>query len=283
MMTNQIKTVFLMTLMAVLIMTLGQIMGGSQGVIVAFFIALALNLGAYWFSADLVLAKSRARVIGPGESPGLYQLVEHLAGRAGLPTPKVAIVNDPVPNAFATGRNPKHAVVAVTQGLVNMMSREELAGVLGHELAHVKHRDILICSIVAVMASAIMFVANMAKFAALFGGSNRSRGGGNALAGIIMALVAPLAAGLIQAAVSRSREYLADDGGADIAGSSLGLASALEKLQQTSQGRGGPAGVSPETASLYIVNPLSPRALSSLFATHPPTEERIARLRGMVP
>jgi heat shock protein HtpX len=155
-MTNQIKTVFLMVLLAVLIMAIGQILGDAKGVAVAFVISLVMNLGAYWFSADIVLAKSKARVVGPGEAPQLYQLVEHLAGRAGLPTSKVAIVGHPTPHAFATGSNPKHAVVAVTQGLLNMMSREELAGVLGYELTHVKHRDILIGSIVAVMASAIM-------------------------------------------------------------------------------------------------------------------------------
>ncbi|MDR3203638.1 MAG: zinc metalloprotease HtpX [Deltaproteobacteria bacterium] len=282
-MTNQIKTVFLMVLLAVLIMTIGQILGGAKGVAVAFVISLVMNLGAYWFSADIVLAKSKAKVVGPGEAPQLYQLVEHLAGRAGLPTPKVAIVGDPTPNAFATGRNPKHAVVAVTQGLLNMMSREELAGVLGHELTHVKHRDILIGSIVAVMASAIMFAANLAKFGAVFRGSYRNRGGFNPIVVLLLAVLAPLAACLIQAAVSRSREYLADDGGADIAGSSMGLATALEKLERTAQGSGGPVGATPETASLYIVNPLSARSFAGLFSTHPPTQERIARLRGLRP
>ncbi|MDR2456187.1 MAG: M48 family metalloprotease, partial [Deltaproteobacteria bacterium] len=209
-------------------------------------------------------------------------LVEHLAQRAGLPTPKVAIVNDPAPNAFATGRNPANAVVAVTTGLLTLVSREELAGVLGHELTHVKHRDILIGSVAAVMAGVIMFLANMAKYAMVFGGGRGrdGRGGVNPIAGILMALLAPLAAALIQAAISRSREYLADDGGADIAGSSLGLASALEKLQNAA-GRLPTRTATPETASLYIINPLSAGSFRSLFATHPPTEERIARLRGM--
>ncbi|MDR1658028.1 MAG: zinc metalloprotease HtpX [Deltaproteobacteria bacterium] len=282
-MDNRIKTCLLLTGMAVIIMTLGQIIGGSQGLIIAFIIALVTNIGVYWFSASLVLAKTRARVVGPADAPDLYKLVEHLAGRAGLPTPKVAIVDDPAPNAFATGRNPQNAVVAVTTGLLKLVNREELAGVLGHELAHVKHRDILIGSVAAVMATVIMFLANMAKFASLFSGfrgDNRRGGAGNLLAGILLAVLAPLAALLIQAAISRSREYLADDGGADIAGSSLGLASALDKLQR-SQGRIPMASASPETASLYIVNPLSVSTFKNLFSTHPPTEERINRLRGM--
>jgi heat shock protein HtpX len=196
--------------------------------------------------------------------------------------PKVAVVNDPAPNAFATGRNPSHAVVAVTSGLLNILSREELAGVLSHELAHIKHRDILIGSVAAVLAGVIMLLANMAKFTALFGRPG-SRNGGGALSGILMALLAPLAASLIQAAISRSREYLADDGGADIAGSSLGLASALEKLA-SSQSRGVTLqSASPETASLFIVNPLIFKGIGQLFATHPPIEERINRLRGLQP
>ena len=280
-MGNQIKTFLLLGCLTVLIMTFGQIAGGSQGLMIAFVFAMATNFFAYWFSAKLVLAKSGAKVIGPNDHPELHQLVEHLAHRAGLPTPKVAIVNDPSPNAFATGRNPANAVVAVTTGLLSLVSREELAGVLGHELAHVKHRDILIGSVAAVMAGVILLLANMAKYAMIFGGRGRNgRGGINPIAGILMALLAPLAAFLIQAAISRSREYLADDGGADIAGSSLGLASALEKLQSASA-RVPMRTAAPETSSLYIVNPLSAGAFRSLFSTHPPTEERIARLRGM--
>jgi heat shock protein HtpX len=281
-MGNQLKTVMLLLGLTFIIMAIGQVAGGSQGLMIAFVIALAANAGMYWFSAKLVLAKTGARLIGPADNPGLYQLVEHLAIRAGLPTPQVAIVDDPAPNAFATGRNPANAVVAVTTGLLGLVSREELAGVLGHELAHVKHRDILICSVAAAMASVIMFLANMAKYATIFSGfrSRGGRGGMNPLAGLLMAFLAPVAALMIQAAISRSREYLADDGGADIAGSSLGLASALEKLQNA-QGRAPARSASPETASLFIVNPLSAGALSNLFATHPPTAERIARLRGL--
>ena len=278
-MGNQVKTFMLLAAMSVIVMTIGQLVGGTKGLMVAFAIAVVTNIGMYWFSGSLVLAKTKAKVVGPADYPELYQLVEHLAQNAGLPTPKVAIVNDPAPNAFATGRNPANAVVAVTTGILNLVSREELAGVLGHELAHVKHRDILICSVAAVMASVIMLLANMAKYATLLS-VGRSRGRGvNPLAAILMAVLAPLAAMIIQAAISRSREYLADDGGADIAGSSLGLASALEKLQNAQTGLP-MATATPETASLYIVNPLSAKSLRNLFSTHPPTEERIARLRG---
>jgi heat shock protein HtpX len=278
-MGNQIKTVMLMCSLAIIIMLLGQVIGGSTGLMIAFGIAIVTNLGMYWFSADMVLAKTGAKVVGPEQAPELYNLVEHLANRANLPTPRVAIVDDPTPNAFATGRNPSHAVVAVTTGLLNMMNREELAGVLGHELTHVKHRDILISSVAAIMASVIMLLANIAKFSAIFGGRN-SRSALNILPGILMALLAPLAACLIQAAISRKREYLADDGGADIAGRPDGLASALEKLQGA-QGHGRLAKTSPETANMFIVNPLSIQSLNNLFATHPPTEERIRRLRGL--
>ena len=280
-MSNQLKTFMLLGLLTVIIMAFGQLVGGRQGLMIAFVFAIASNFFMYWFSAKLVLAQTKARVIEPADNPGLYQLVEHLASRAGLPTPKVALVNDPSPNAFATGRNPQNAVVAVTTGLLSLVTREELAGVLGHELAHVKHRDILIGSVAAVMAAVIMLLANMSKYAMIFGGRSRDgRGGINPIAGILLALLAPLAAFLIQASISRSREYLADDGGADIAGSSLGLASALEKLQNASS-RVPTRTATPETASLYIVNPLSARSFVNLFATHPPTAERIARLRGM--
>jgi heat shock protein HtpX len=278
-MSNQIKTIFLMGCLAIIIMFFGQLIGGSNGLLIAFGIAMVTNLGAYWFSASLVLRSTGAKVVGREQAPDLYNLVEHLAQRANLPTPKVAIVNEPTPNAFATGRNPSHAVVAVTTGLLNMMNREELAGVLGHELTHVKHRDILIGSVAAVMASVIMLLANMTKFMAIFGGGRNSRGLLGIIPGLLMALLAPLAACLIQAAISRKREYLADDGGADIAGRPDGLASALEKLQ-SAQGHSQLAKNAPQTASMFIVNPLSAQTLNNLFATHPPTEERIRRLRG---
>jgi heat shock protein HtpX len=279
---NRIKTVLLLGALTAIIMFFGQIIGGQTGLIVAFGIAIVMNMGAYWFSADLVLAKTRARVVGPQEAPELYNIVSHLANNASLPMPKVAIVNDPSPNAFATGRNPEHAVVAVTTGLLNIMNREELAGVLSHELAHVKHRDILIGSVAAVLASVILFLANAARFLSIFGGM-RGQNRGNPLAALLLVFLAPLAAALIQAAISRSREYLADEGGADIAQTPLGLASALEKLSQASQRGAVVRSATPETASLFIVNPLNMRSLSNLFATHPPIEERIQRLRGLRP
>ncbi len=276
---NRARTVFLLVLMTLLIMIFGMTLGGNQGLKIAFVIAMIMNLGAWWFSADMVLAQTRAQVVGPAEAPELYQLVEHLAQRAGLPTPRVAIVDDPAPNAFATGRNPAHGVVAVTTGLLSLMNREELAGVLSHELTHIKNRDILVGSVAAVLAGVIMLVANIAKFGFMFLGSNRDGEGGNPIAVLLMAILAPIAAALIQAAISRSREYLADDGGADIAGTPFGLASALEKLGRHQRM---PQSASPNTAHMYIVNPLSGRSFTSLFATHPPLEERIARLRGEI-
>ncbi|MDR1036954.1 MAG: zinc metalloprotease HtpX [Deltaproteobacteria bacterium] len=277
-MGNNIKTVMLFALLTGVVMLIGQLVGGHAGMMVALVIALFMNAGAYWFSASLVLAQTRARVVSPQEAPELHQIVSHLAQNAGLPMPRLAIVEDPSPNAFATGRNPSHAVVAVTRGLLDMMDREELAGVLSHELAHVKHRDILICSVAATMASAIMMLASMAKFAAVLG-PRRGRGGaGGLLTGLLLALFAPVAAALIQAAISRSREYLADDEGANISQTPDYLARALEKLSGASRPV---ATAGPATAPLFIVNPLAISGLSNLFATHPPLEERIQRLRGL--
>jgi heat shock protein HtpX len=278
---NQFKTFILMAMLAAVIMLIGQLAAGPAGLKAAFAVAVVMNVGMYWFSDRIVLAQTRARVLGPGEDRELQDLVAHLAGNAGLPVPRVAVVEDGAPNAFATGRSPSHAVVAVTRGLRQIMNREELAGVLSHELAHVKHRDILIGSVAGVMASVIMLLASIARLGS-FAGRRGGRGGGpfGAAALLLTAVLAPVAAMLIQAAISRSREYLADDGGADIAGSSLGLASALEKLQ-SAQSRLPTRTAAPETASLYIVNPLSAGSLGNLFATHPPTAERVARLRGM--
>jgi heat shock protein HtpX len=275
MLNNHIRSAFLLTALTLVFLAFGLILGGDQGLLTALIAALVMNLGAWWFSADLVLARTGARLVGPEEDPELHALTAHLAERAGLPMPRLAVVNDPAPNAFATGRNPGHAVVAVTTGLRNLLNREELAGVLGHELTHVKNRDILVGSLAAVLAGAIMFLANMSMF---FGRSRDNRGGRPAAA-LLMALLAPVAALLIQAAISRSREYLADDGGADIAGTPDGLASALDKLGRW-QGR--PRREAPGAAHLYIVSPLNTRSLSNLFATHPPLEERIARLRGEI-
>ncbi|MDR2612321.1 MAG: zinc metalloprotease HtpX [Deltaproteobacteria bacterium] len=277
-MPNQFKTVLLFALLTGVVMLLGQALGGNQGLVIAFAVSVVMNVGMYWFSADMVLAQTRARVVTPAEAPELHALVGHLAANAGLPMPRVAVVEDHAPNAFATGRNPSHAVVAVTRGLLDIMNREELAGVLSHELAHVKHRDILICSVAACMASVIMLLASMAKFTAIFGG--RREGSGNILSALLLALLAPLAAALIQAAISRSREYLADEDGANIAQTPYGLANALEKLGSASARGLAVRSAGPANASLFIVNPLSAGALGSLFATHPPLEERIQRLRG---
>lgn len=276
---NRLRTVGLLVLLTLIIMVFGDVLGGSQGLKIAFVLAMLMNLGAWWFSADLVLAQSKARVVGPAEAPELYELVAHLAERAGLPVPRVAIVDDPAPNAFATGRSPSSGVVAVTTGLLSLMNREELAGVLAHELTHIKNRDILVGSVAAVLAGVIMLLASAAKFGFMFlGQRGDGENGGNPIAALVLAIVAPVAAMLIQAAISRSREYLADDGGADIAGTPYGLASALEKL---STHRHSPQAASPNTAHMYIANPLG-RTMSNLFATHPPIEERIARLRGQI-
>ena len=275
---NHLRSALLLTALTLVVMSFGMILGGDQGLKTALILALVMNLSAWWFSADLVLAQTGARLVSPETAPELHALTAHLAERAGLPMPRLAVVDDPAPNAFATGRNPDHAVVGVTTGLLNLLNREELAGVLGHELAHVRNRDILVGSLAAVLAGAIMFLAGLARFGSL-SGSGRNRGGVHPALGLLMTLLAPMAALIIQAAISRSREYLADDGGADIAGTPHGLASALAKLglRQGQTGREVPA-----AAHLYIVNPLNTRSLSNLFATHPPLEERIARLRGEI-
>ena len=280
-MGNRIRTTILLAVMTALIIWIGQYFGGRQGMIIALLIAAGMNFFSYWFSDKIVLKMYRAREVSPEQAPEVYQLVKTLSNQAQLPMPKVYLIPKEAPNAFATGRNPEHAVVAVTQGLLNVMDHEEVKGVLAHELAHVKNRDILIGSIAATMAGAIMVLANMARFSALFGGggSGGDRRGG-AIGLIAMSIVAPLAAMVIQMAISRSREYLADSTGARFAGNPEGLASALEKLGQYSKRI--PMNANPSTAHMFIVNPLSGRRVVSLFSTHPPLEERIARLRGGV-
>ncbi|HSO72850.1 MAG TPA: zinc metalloprotease HtpX [Thermodesulfobacteriota bacterium] len=284
MFSNTLKTTFLLALMTVLIILIGRAFGGQQGMVMAFILAGVMNLGSYWFSDRIVLAMYRAQEISPQEHPGIHQIVAELAQNAGIPKPRVYLIEDDSPNAFATGRNPQHAVVAVTTGVMRILSREELRGVLAHELGHVKNRDILIGSIAATMAGAIMMIANMARFAAIFGGgrsSNEEGGGGGGIIGmLVLTIVAPIAAMLIQMAISRSREYLADASGAQFSHNPLSLASALEKLQRASQ-QIPLADAKPATAHMFIVNPLSGRSLMNLFSTHPPIEERIARLRGM--
>lgn len=281
-MANTLKTTLLLGLLTGLILWFGGYVGGQSGMMIAFLFALLMNFGAYWFSDKIVLAMYRAREVDPQQAPGLYRMVERLAQRGGLPTPRVFVIPSDSPNAFATGRNPQHAVVAVTQGILKILRDEELEGVLAHELAHVKNRDILISSIAATLAGAVMMLASMARWAAIFGGvggkDDDDRGGVFGL--IFMAVLAPIAAMMIQFAISRTREFEADATGAQIAGNPLGLANALEKLGLATQRI--PLQANPATSHLFIVNPLSGKSILKLLSTHPPLEERIRRLRGSV-
>jgi heat shock protein HtpX len=260
---------------------MGRVIGGPTGMVWAFGIALAMNGAAYWFSDKMVLAMYHAKPISEAESPGLYSVVSRLTTKAGLPMPKLYVIPGEMPNAFATGRNPQHAAVAVTEGLLRILDRDEVEGVLAHELAHVRNRDILIGTIAATLAGAIMMLASMARWAAIFGGMGRSdddEGGGGGIALIAMAILAPFAALLIQMAISRSREYQADASGAQISGKPLGLANALMKLDGASKMI--PAQVNPSTAHMFIVNPLR-GGFGGLFSTHPPIADRVSRLRRM--
>ena len=279
-MGNQVRTTILLAVMTALILWIGQIMGGRQGMTIALLLAAGMNFFSYWYSDKIVLKMYRAQEVDRTQAPELYEIVQTLSGKAGLPMPKLFVVPSEAPNAFATGRNPEHAVVAVTQGLLKIMDHDEVSGVLAHELAHVKNRDILVGSIAATMAGAIMVLASMARWSAIFGWGGRSddEGGGGVIGLIAMSILAPLAAMIIQMAISRSREYLADSSGSRFAGSSEGLARALEKLGRFSKKL--PMHANPSTAHMFIVNPLSGKSLMSLFSTHPPLEERIARLRG---
>jgi heat shock protein HtpX len=278
-MGNQIRTTILLAAMTALIIWIGHAFGGRQGMIIALLLAAGMNFFSYWYSDKIVLKMYRAQEASPQQFPELYRIVQTLSNHAGLPMPKLFVIPKQAPNAFATGRDPDHAVVAVTQGLLEIMGPDELAGVLAHELAHVKNRDILIGSIAATMAGAIMVLASMARWTAIFGGGgNDDRGGGGALGLIAMSLLAPFAAIVIQMAISRSREYQADSTGAGFAGNPEGLARALERLGRYSKKI--PMNANPSTAHMFIVNPLSGRSMMSLFSTHPPLEERVARLRG---
>ena len=281
-MANQFKTTVLLAALTVLIVLIGRMFGGNQGMIIAFIFALVMNFGSYWFSDKIVLAMYRAKELTPSEAPEIHEMVADLAQKAGIPKPRVYLIPTETPNAFATGRNPEHAVVAVTQGIVRLLQPDELKGVLGHELGHVRNRDILIGSVAATLAGVVMMLASMARFAAIFGigGSDDDRGGGNIIGIILMSILAPLAAMLIQMAVSRSREYLADETGARLAGNPRSLASALEKLANASK-RMPMQDAKPATAHMFTVNPLSGGGLASWFSTHPPTEERVRRLRTM--
>jgi heat shock protein HtpX len=284
-MGNQFRTWVLMALLTVLMVWLGGLFGGRQGMILAFILAAGMNFFSYWYSDRMVLRMYRAREISPGEESELHEIVSSLAGRAGVPMPRIYVIpRQDAPNAFATGRNPEHAAIAVTEGLLKLMNKEQLTGVLAHEMAHVQSRDILIGSIAATMAGAVMILATMARWSAFFGGGrgNDDEGGGLGFIGLIaMSILAPIAAMMIQMAISRSREYHADSTGAGFAGNADGLASALEKLGSYS--RRLPMNAHPSTAHMFIVNPLSGRSMMNLFSTHPPLEERITRLRGSEP
>jgi len=280
-MSNTLKSVVLLATLTGVLVVMGRILGGNAGMIFAFGLAVVMNFSAYWFSDRIALRMAGAREVSPEEAPQLHAIVDELAYRAGLPKPRVAVVESPSPNAFATGRDPNHSLVAVTTGILQILNREELLAVLAHELGHVKNRDILVTSIAATIAGAITMIAQMMQFAAFFGGLGRSDDGEgtNPLAALAMIILAPIAAMVIQMAVSRSREYGADDTGAQIVGDPLALASALEKLDAWSQRV--PLPVNPAVAPLFIVNPLRGQALANLFSTHPPIEDRIKRLRQM--
>ena len=277
-MKNLFKTAFLLTLLTLLLVWLGAAIGGKSGVIIGFCIALAINFVSYWYSDKIVLAMYRAKAAPEGKFPHLYRIVSDLSTVSNIPMPKVYIIPAQAPNAFATGRDPGHATVAVTHGIMQILSEDELRGVLAHEIAHVKNRDILIQTIVATIAGAISMIANMARWAAISGGGSRDRRQDNNPLGIlIMSIIAPLIAVLIQLAISRSREYQADESGARICRAPLSLANALKKLTLASK-QIPLHEANPSTAHLFIVNPLSARGLANLFSTHPPLEERISRL-----
>jgi heat shock protein HtpX len=278
---NTLKTGILLAGLTMLVVWIGRMLGGPTGMVWAFGFALIMNAVSYWYSDKIVLKMYRAQPVTESEAPDLYGLVGRLAGEAGLPMPKLYVIPDESPNAFATGRNPSHAAVAVTQGLLRILDREEVAGVLAHELAHVKNRDILISTIAATMAGAIMMVASMARWGMMLGGYGRSDDdeGGGGIALLVAMIVAPIAALMIQMAISRSREYQADASGAQISGKPLGLANALLKLEQGAQHV--PSQANPATAHMFIVNPLRGGGIGSLFSTHPSVPDRVNRLRAM--
>jgi heat shock protein HtpX len=279
---NQAKTFFLMVVLTIILVALGSLIGGRNGAMLMFVIALAMNLVSYWFSDRIVLAMYHAKPVDQGQAPELYSTVATLAQKASIPMPRVYIIEEDSPNAFATGRNPEHGVVAVTTGILRLLNRQELEGVLAHELSHIKHRDILVQTVAAAMAGAITMIANMAKFTAFFGGGRDSEneGGANIVSVIIFSVIAAFAAMLIQLAISRSREYYADEGGAHLAGNPLFLANALRKLQMGVQ-RVPMQDANPSTAHMFILNPFSAKGVLALFSTHPPMEERIHRLEEM--
>ena len=280
-MFNLMKTAILMAAITALFMAIGSVLGGGRGMMLALVVALGMNFFSYWFSDKLVLKMYNAKEVDETSAPQFYRMVRELAQRAQLPMPKVYLIEEDAPNAFATGRNPDHAAVAATTGILRALTERELRGVMAHELAHVKHRDILISTISATMAGAISMLANFAMF---FGGRNSEGRSTNPIVGLLVMLLAPIAAGLIQMAISRGREFEADRGGAEISGEPQALASALQKIHRIAQGL--PLETTerhPETAQMMIVNPLSAGGLRGLFSTHPSTEERVERLLAMVP
>ncbi|MDZ7624653.1 MAG: zinc metalloprotease HtpX [Ignavibacteriaceae bacterium] len=273
---NAVKTVFLMTLMMALFLLIGYLLGGNTGMTIALVFSLIMNFGSFWFSDKIVLKMYRAKEVNRETAPKFYDMVERLARQANLPMPKVYLINDPTPNAFATGRSPKKAAVAATTGILQGLSNDELAGVMAHELSHVKNRDTLISTIAATLVGSISYIAHMAGWAMMFGRSDDREGGG--IGGLVLLILSPILAMLIQMAISRSREFAADKGGAEISGNPLGLASALQKISRGSQMK--PLNHSdPATAHMFIINPLAGGGISKLFSTHPPTEERIKRFR----
>ncbi|GMT48401.1 MAG: protease HtpX [bacterium] len=278
---NTFKTFMLLTIMTLFFVWVGGFLGGKSGMTFALIFAAIMNLSAYWFSDKVILKMYKAREVTEAEAPELYSIVRRLTQKAAMPMPKVYIIEADQPNAFATGRNPKHAAVAVTNSIMRLLSHEELEGVIGHELTHIRHRDILVSSVAATIAGAITFLAQMAQWAFIFGGFGRGGNdeGGNPFVALIMMIVAPIAAMIVQMAISRSREYAADAGGARITGNPRYLASALRKLD-TASGKI-PMKATPATSHLFIVNPLSGKKVAKLFSTHPPVEERIARLEAM--
>src|SRR4030081_1641540 len=282
---NQLKTAFWMVLLTVLLVLIGRVWLGNAGMFLFLGVAVVMNGVAYWFSDRIPLPAAPAEEVGPAEAPMLHRLAERLALQYHVPKPRVYVSPDPSPHAFATGRNPSHAAICVNEGLLRILDEEELYGVLAHEFAHVRNRDILISSVVAVLAGTITLIANMAQWALMFGGfggrdERDSQGAGGIVAGLLMIILAPIAATLIQLAVSRSREFEADHTGAEVSGDPMALASALRKLERATQVVPAPR-APPAFAHLYIVNPLSGRTLAGLFSTHPPVEERIRRLEEM--
>ena len=281
-MTSQLKTFMLLALLSALIIVLGGFLGGKTGIVIAFVLALLMNVGSYWYSDKIVLRMYNARELSESEAPMIHAMVRDLAVQAGVPMPRICVIPEQAPNAFATGRDPAHSVVAVTEGIVRLLSPEELKGVLAHEMAHIANRDILIQTVAGVMASTIVSIANFMQFAAIFGmgRSDEDGEGSNPLMAIMLAILAPVAASLIQFAISRSREYLADATGARFCGQPLALASALEKLQSWNQRIPMQSG-NATTAEMFIVAPLFGGGMAKLFSTHPDINDRVARLRAM--